>query len=141
MNKKTYAFGDFLLDLEQKRLLREGQSVSLQPKVFDLLVFFVERRGELVSRDELMQAVWADTFVEETNLRFCIHALRKALGEGFIETIPKRGYRFIAEVVENQPEIFPAQISEEDAPPKIIPTNQFARRYWLIGISAFTVVC
>lgn len=141
MNKKTYAFGDFLLDLEQKRLVRNGQIVSLQPKVFDLLVFFVERGGELVSRDELMQAVWADTFVEETNLRFCIHALRKALGDGYVETVPKRGYRFIAEVIENQPEIFPAQISEEAAPPKLVPKNQFARRYWLIGISAFSIVC
>jgi DNA-binding winged helix-turn-helix (wHTH) protein/TolB-like protein len=146
MNKKTYAFGDFLLDLEQKRLLRNNQSIALQPKVFNMLVFFVERRGELVSRDELMQAVWADTFVEETNLRFCIHALRKALGDGYVETVPKRGYRFIAEVTENQPEIFPAQISAdkisaEGAPPEIVRKNQFGKRYWLVGASGFSIVC
>ncbi|HEX8246566.1 MAG TPA: winged helix-turn-helix domain-containing protein [Pyrinomonadaceae bacterium] len=146
MDKKTYAFGDFLLDLEQKRLLREGQSVSLQPKVFNLLVFFVERRGELVSREELMQAVWADTFVEETNLRFCIHALRKALGEGFVETVPKRGYRFIAEVVESQPASFPEsisenEISEESAPPGNAQKNQFAKRRRLTGVSVFFIVC
>lgn len=146
MNKKTYAFGDFLLDLEQKRLLRNGQTVSLQPKVFNMLVFLVERRGELISRDELMQAVWADTFVEETNLRFCIHALRKALGEGFVETVPKRGYRFIAEVIENQPAIIPEQISEdvisaETAPPEVTGKNQFAKRYWLVGVSVFSIVC
>jgi len=146
MNKKTYAFGDFLLDLEQKRLLRQSQSVALQPKVFNLLVFLVERRGELVSRDELMQAVWADTFVEETNLRFCIHALRKALGDGYVETVPKRGYRFIAEVSENQPAIFPAQISEdqisaETESPEIAQKNPFAKRYRLVGASVFSAVC
>lgn len=147
MNKKTYAFGDFLLDLEQKRLLRNGQIVALQPKVFNLLVFFVERAGALISRDELMQAVWAETFVGETNLRFCIHALRKALGAGFVETVPKRGYRFIAEVSENQPAIIPAQISEDliseetAAPPEITGKNQFNTRHWLIGVSVFSIVC
>ncbi len=101
MNKKAYEFGEFLLDLTEKRLFRSGQRVSLQPKVFDMLVFFVEKNGELVSRDELMKVVWKGTFVEETNLRFCIHALRKALGkkpdgEEYVETLPKRGYRFNA---------------------------------------------
>ena len=116
MNKKTYEFGEFLLDLDEKRLLKNGQTVSLQPKVFDMLVVFAERHGELLSRDELMNAVWMDTFVEETNLRFCIHALRKALGKNaegkdYIETIPKRGYRFTAETTENSSEIIPESIA------------------------------
>lgn len=102
MNKQVYEFGEFLLDVDEKRLLRNGQRVSLQPKVFDMLTVFARRQGELISRDELMKAVWADTFVEETNLRFCIHGLRKALGKTpdgkeYIETIPKRGYRFNAD--------------------------------------------
>lgn len=102
MNKRTYEFGEFLLDLNEKRLLKNGQAIALQPKVFDLLVHFAERHGELVTREELMKAVWKDTFVEETNLRFCIHSLRKALGKNsegkdYIETLPKRGYRFFVE--------------------------------------------
>ncbi|MCD9185466.1 MAG: winged helix-turn-helix domain-containing protein [Pyrinomonadaceae bacterium] len=102
MNEKTYEFGEFALDLKEKLLRKNGQTVSLQPKVFDLLVHFALHHGELVTRDELMKAVWKDTFVEETNLRFCIHALRKALGKNsqgkdYIETLPKRGYRFLVE--------------------------------------------
>lgn len=145
MNKNTYEFGGFRLDLEQKRLQRNGQTVALQPKVFNMLVFFVEKRGELVSRDELMQAVWKDTFVEETNLRFCIHALRKALGKNadgkdYIETVPTHGYRFTAEADEKSSEIV-GELLEESAPPKIIQKTQSAKRNWLIGISAFSVFC
>lgn len=132
MNKKTYEFGEFSLDLSEKLLLKTGQTVSLQPKVFDLLVCFVERQGELVTRDELMKAVWKDTFVEETNLRFCIHSLRKALGKNsegkdYIETLPKRGYRFLAETSPKtvEPDQEKNQIIEEikteeiSIPPKI----------------------
>ena len=144
MNKQIYEFDAFLLDLEQKRLMRNGQPVSLQPKVFDLLVFFVERHGELVSRDELMQAVWTDTFVEETNLRFCIHALRKALGKNaegkdYVETIPKRGYRFTAETSEKSAEIIPETIAE--TPPKIVEKPLAFKRNWLIGIAVFSLIC
>ena len=154
MNKKTYEFGDFTLDPEQKRLLREGQSVPLQPKVFDMLTAFVEKQGQLISREELMKAVWADTYVEETNLRFCIHALRKALGEGYVETIPKRGYRFVAEVREKSPEPLPESLPEliaedetskdeilkSNVPPEIGKT-QNTKPIWLVGISIVSIVC
>ena len=143
MNKQIYEFDDFLLDLEQKRLMRNGQPVALQPKVFDLLVFFAERNGELVSRDELMQAVWSDTFVEESNLRFCVHALRKALGNNaedkdYVETIPKRGYRFTAELQEKTSENF---AETEILLPKIIEKSLPLKRNWLIGIAAFSTIC
>ncbi len=151
MNKKTYEFGEFRLDLDGKRLFRHGQTISLQPKVFDLLAFFVEKRGELVSREQLMEAVWKDTFVEESNLRFCIHALRKALGKNadggdFVETIPKRGYRFTAEVSETSAENVAEKkdvndISAETAPPPQVEKSQFAKRRWLIGISFFSIIC
>ncbi len=100
-----YEFDKFQLDLEQKYLLHDGEIISLQPKVFDMLIVFIRRNGELVSREDLMQAVWSGTFVEESNLRFCIHALRKALGKNavgknYIETVPKRGYRFTAQIKE-----------------------------------------
>lgn len=84
-------------------LLRGGEILPLTPKVFDLLALLVERSGHLIEREELLTAVWADSFVEEANLTVSISSLRKALGEQaegrqYIETVPKRGYRFVADV-------------------------------------------
>jgi DNA-binding winged helix-turn-helix (wHTH) protein/TolB-like protein len=151
LNKKTYEFGEFQLDLDGKRLLRHGQTVSLQPKVFDLLVFFVENHDALVTHDDLMNAVWKDTFVEESNLRFCIHALRKALGKNadgkdFVETVPKRGYRFTAEVREKSAENIPEKITAEDisgkpTSPENLKKPPSSKRYWLIGIAVFSIIC
>ena len=81
----------------------DGEPVPLTPKAVDVLVALVERPGRLVSREELLQEVWRDTFVEEANLSYNIFTLRKALGDTadsptYIETIPKRGYRFKAPV-------------------------------------------
>jgi len=82
-------------------LLRDGQPVPLTPKAFDLLAALVEQPGKLISKDDLLQKVWPDTFVEESNLAYNVFALRKALGDTaenrqYIETVPKRGYRFTA---------------------------------------------
>jgi predicted ATPase/Tol biopolymer transport system component/DNA-binding winged helix-turn-helix (wHTH) protein len=101
--KRLYEFGDFRLDLAEKVLLRDGESVPITPKVFETLRVFVEHAGRLIEKDELMQKLWQDRFVEESNLTFNVKMLRKALGDSaskpvFIETVPKRGYRFIAEV-------------------------------------------
>ena len=114
MSNKTYEFGEFQLDLSQKHLRKNGEVVPIQPKVFDVLAAFVERNNELITHDELMDEVWGDTFVEETNLRFCIHSLRKILGEHFVETIPTRGYRFNGEVREI--EIEPQKTDEFQLP-------------------------
>lgn len=100
---KRFGFGDFLLDAKEKVLLRGGKPLSVTPKALELLLFLVENHGHLVEKNELLQAVWADSFVEEGNLAFTIRLLRKALGDDaqnprFIETVPKRGYRFIADV-------------------------------------------
>jgi DNA-binding winged helix-turn-helix (wHTH) protein/TolB-like protein len=101
--KRLYEFGDFRLDLAEKVLLRDGESVPITPKVFETLRVFVQHAGRLIEKDELMQKLWQDRFVEESNLTFNIKMLRRALGDDaakplFIETVPKRGYRFIAEV-------------------------------------------
>ncbi|MEP7270624.1 MAG: winged helix-turn-helix domain-containing protein [Acidobacteriota bacterium] len=98
-----YEFGPFRLDLVEKVLWREGGSVSLTPKAFDTLVVLVDRRGHLVEKDELIKQLWPDNFVEDNSLSQNIYLLRKALGEDaheqrFIETVPRRGYRFIADV-------------------------------------------
>jgi DNA-binding winged helix-turn-helix (wHTH) protein/TolB-like protein/lipoprotein NlpI len=100
-----YKFGSFQLDPAEHLLLREGQSVSLTPKTFDLLVFLVLHRGKLVTKDQILSAVWPESFVEEANLTVSVSALRKALGERpgekqFIDTVPKKGYRFMASVTE-----------------------------------------
>src|SRR5262245_26812291 len=98
---QVYEFGAFRLDSAERLLWRDGAVVPLQPKVFDLLLALLERHGRLVEKDELMNAVWPDTIVEEANLANNISILRKTLsenGERFIETAPKRGYRFVASV-------------------------------------------
>jgi len=97
-----YQFGASTLDTEKRLLTRGGQSVALAPKTFDLLIVLVESGGRALSKAELMQSLWPDTFVEEANLSFQISTLRKALGEDgpkWIETVPKHGYRFADSVV------------------------------------------
>ncbi len=98
----SYEFGRFRLKVAERVLLREGELVPLTPKVFDILVTLVEHGGQVVAKDDLMKRVWPNTFVEEGNLTQNISLLRKALGETpggvqFIETVPRRGYRFVAE--------------------------------------------
>src|SRR5262249_53023878 len=101
--KHIYEFGPFRLDAAERLLLREGKTVPLTPKAFDLLLALVEGHGHLLEKDELLKSVWPDTFVEEANLASNISLVRKALGDGenghrYIETVPKRGYRFVAPV-------------------------------------------
>jgi eukaryotic-like serine/threonine-protein kinase len=103
-----HAFGSFRLDPAERLLLRDDQSVSLTPKAFDLLIYLVERSGRLVTKQELLTGIWPDTFVEESNLAYTVSALRKALGDGtngehFIQTVPTRGYRFVAPVTQIEP--------------------------------------
>jgi len=103
--KPYYEFDSFRLDHAERSLRRDGVPVQLTPKMFDILLFLVERSGQLVSKDELMRAVWPDTFVEDANLTVNISSLRKALGDTgnghqYIETVQRRGYRFGVEVKE-----------------------------------------
>ena len=103
--KSFYDFKNFRLDLEERVLLHDGKPVSITPKVFDLLKVLIENRGRVIEKEELMAAIWKDSFVEDGNLAFNVRQLRKALDDDarqptFIETVPKRGYRFIAEVEE-----------------------------------------
>ncbi len=100
MGKCFYEFGPFRIDLTERVLLREGQPVQLTPKAFETLLVLVQHCGHVVGKDELMKRVWPDTFVEEVGLARNISALRKILEDDYIETIPKRGYRFRAEVRE-----------------------------------------
>jgi len=107
--KPNYRFGPFRYDSGQRLLFREGEMVPLAPKVGETLRVLLERHGTVVEKAELMREVWPDTTVEEIGLARNISQLRKALGdEGdagtYIETLPKRGYRFVVEVVSDGPE-------------------------------------
>ena len=98
-----YEFGRFRLDRQAHLLSSGDEIIALEPKAVDVLLILVEKRGELVARQELMTAVWPDTFVEENNLSSNISILRRQLGAtrdggDYIQTIPKRGYRFVAAV-------------------------------------------
>jgi eukaryotic-like serine/threonine-protein kinase len=99
----VYEFGPFCLDVADRLLLKQGEPVPLAPKALDTLVVLVENSGRIVGKGELLDTIWPDTFVEEVNLTVHISALRKALGEDhadpvYIETIPRRGYRFVSRV-------------------------------------------
>jgi TolB-like protein/DNA-binding winged helix-turn-helix (wHTH) protein/Tfp pilus assembly protein PilF len=118
-SRLTYSFGPFHLDPTERRLLRDGGDLRLSPKVFETLVLLVERHGLLVDKDELMKKLWPRMFVEEVTLARNISLLRKVLGDTpgqdqsqYIETVSKRGYRFIAKVTE----IDPQKVDAAEAP-------------------------
>jgi len=102
-----YAFGDFRVDPQNRVLMRGEEPVALTPKGFDVLLVLVRSGGRIVGKEELMQAVWPDSFVEESNLTQTVFMLRKALGETakqkYILTVQGRGYRFGPEVSTVQP--------------------------------------
>jgi len=100
-----YEFGPYRLEPSERLLLRLGEAVPLPPKAFKTLLLLVQNSGHAVSRDELMKALWPDTFVEENNLTQQISLLRRALrensgGHEYIETVPRLGYRFVMPVRE-----------------------------------------
>ena len=104
-NPRIYEFGEFRLEPSTHRLLRAGEPVALTPKVFDTLVYLVVHRGAVLTKDDLLSALWPDVIVEENNLGQNISKLRSVLGEArgenrYIETIPGHGYRFVAAVNE-----------------------------------------
>jgi len=111
--RRFYEFGPFRLDTNRRRLLREGELVPLSPKAIEILTLLVQNPGKLLEREMLIEAVWPDTIVEDANLTVAISQLRKAINENgdraeFIQTIPRVGYRFVAdirEVAEERPSL------------------------------------
>jgi pimeloyl-ACP methyl ester carboxylesterase/DNA-binding winged helix-turn-helix (wHTH) protein len=100
---RAYRFGPFHLDVQERRLSRAGVAIPLQIKVFEILCVLVQHAGRLLTKQELLDAVWPDTIVEENNLTYTVSMLRKALGEKatgqqYVETVPRVGYRFTAAV-------------------------------------------
>jgi TolB-like protein/DNA-binding winged helix-turn-helix (wHTH) protein/Tfp pilus assembly protein PilF len=132
----AYEFGPYRLELPTRRLLRGGEAVPLTPKAFDLLHALIERRDRVVDKRELMGLVWPDSFVEEANLSQTIFVLRRTLGEGpdgrpFIDTVPRRGYRFAAAVHPETTE----PVAAPGAPPMRRP-----RARWITAAVAITVL-
>ena len=157
---RTFRFGDFELDASKRLLRREGQQVALNAKTFDLLLALVERRGEVVSKDALLERVWPGQFVEEGNLTVQISALRKIFGERkdehrFVVTVPGRGYSFVAavedgsarEVVVERHRVSRVVVDEADElgdlPPYALPQvheqRSSARKLLLIGLPIMIV--
>jgi DNA-binding winged helix-turn-helix (wHTH) protein/Tol biopolymer transport system component len=102
-DRRFLAFGPFRLDPANRLLFRDGHSVPITAKAFDLLLYFIENNGRLLTKDDVLEAVWSDSFVEEGNLARHVSMVRKALGEdpkdhAYIVTVPGRGYRFVASV-------------------------------------------
>src|SRR5262249_20617075 len=121
-----YEFGPFRLDPAQELLVEGTRKVPLTAKAYQTLLVLVENRGRTLGKDELLQKVWPDAFVEEATLAQNISTLRKRLGDDretaqYIETVPKRGYRFVAEV--RQVETAPAAVE-----PPVEPLPKISRR-------------
>jgi len=99
----TYEFGDVRVDAASELVSRSGTPVLLEPKAFELLVYFIQHRGRLLGKQEILDGVWGGTFVSENALTRVVAQLRKALNDDaheskYIETVPRRGYRFVADV-------------------------------------------
>lgn len=106
VSSHCYEFGHFCVDVMRRMLLRDGCAIPLSPKAFETLLALVQNRGRVLTKQELIERIWPDNFVEESNLAQHVFRLRKALGEEktehqYIVTIPGQGYQFVAEVRES----------------------------------------
>jgi DNA-binding winged helix-turn-helix (wHTH) protein/Tfp pilus assembly protein PilF len=131
-------FGTFTLDAGQRLLTKEGVPVRLPPKAIDLLLVLVESAGRFVSKEELLRRVWAESFVEEGNLSKLIFLLRRELGDApdgkpWIETLPKRGYRFVPPVVESAAAPRPGATSRPGGAPVVPAVDPEAWQLYLQG--------
>jgi DNA-binding winged helix-turn-helix (wHTH) protein len=131
----TFEFTPFVLDPAKRVLLRGGVPQTLTPRAFDLLLLLVQQRDRVLSKDEILRTVWADTVVEESNLNQQVFVLRKALnGDGhgpeYIATIPRRGYRFVGEVTERSATPSPPSDTRSAA---IDERGRFPVSRWLLG--------
>ncbi len=127
-SQPIYEFGPYQLDPAEKVLRREGVPVSLTPKAFETLLALAEKSGRVVEKSELMARVWPDAFVEEQNLAFNISVLRKTLGtdaagNSYIDTVPKRGYRFIASVRQISP-ASPALVTQTHTVTRVVTQEE-----------------
>ncbi|CAN5413731.1 hypothetical protein BH10ACI2_BH10ACI2_00730 [soil metagenome] len=149
-SEKLFEFGHFRLDIAGKLLFRGNESVPLPPKVLDILCMLVDRQGGVVSKTELLETVWADSFVEESNLTQSIYMLRRVLGKDdaekeMIETVPRRGYRMAVPIVDAGSDPFSKlrrssdQLSHSDEAQAPSGYKRFAVRFG-IGLAAVIAI-
>lgn len=134
VNRSRWSFGAFTLDLERSELSRDGQVLRLRPKTFDLLVVFARRPGSVLTKDELLALLWPGIVVTEESLTQCVYELRTALGgagAGLLHTVPRRGYRFDADV-RREPPAAPA-VKEAPSPPAAPASTWRRHAPWLLG--------
>ncbi|MDM7922693.1 MAG: winged helix-turn-helix domain-containing protein [Pyrinomonadaceae bacterium] len=137
-----FEFEGFRLEPGTRSLLLDGTPIRLTPKAFDLLALLVRRAPEVVSRQEILAAIWPDTFVEEGNINYTISHLRKALGDReLIRTVPKAGYRFVG-IVKAVPAVIEQQTVTESDTDAVIPRSAGRRRYQRAAVwLAIAVIC
>src|SRR5215470_18052108 len=134
----VYEFGSFRLDAARRLLMQNDRTLTLQPKTFDLLILLVESRGRVLTKKELISALWPDTFVEDANLTFQMSALRKVLGHEaseWIETLPRYGYRFTVKVLQVDSGFTlgsAAPLLTETPAPVHTPGVRNDRRFWAL---------
>jgi TolB protein len=153
----VYEFGKFVLDPQDKTIFVEGRAVHLPPKEFETLVLLVEHNGRALTKEEMMAALWHDTFVEEGNIATYISRLRKifnADGERFIETVPKHGYRFAADLKKTvYPHDAPLVLEkrtvqrltmtvqdEAEPPPSLPPAKRPGYRWLLLALPLIALI-
>jgi DNA-binding winged helix-turn-helix (wHTH) protein/Tol biopolymer transport system component len=148
MTARLYRFDEFTLDVTARKLLRGGVATALPSRAFDALVYLLERRERLVRKNELIDAIWADVVVTDDSLTHAISVLRRTLADErahpkYIETVPRRGYRFIGAVrtddVADEPSIEPPARESPAPTPAAEPPSQrhrVARFRWILGGAA-----
>jgi len=146
MDKSTgsvYEFDSFRVDPVNRRLLREDKPLALTPLAFNTLIFFIENAGRLITKSELLAALWPGTFVDDSNVAYIISVVRKALGDSghtqrYIETVAKSGYRFTADLRVLSP------VEPHETPPSTQPATS-ARAYrvpqWVFSRAATFGLC
>ena len=140
---RQYRFGDYTLDLESGFLLRGGEEVDLRAKSFEVLTYLVERPGRLVTKAELIDAVWRDAAVTDNSLAQCLVEIRRALGDDaqeLVRTVARRGYLFVAPVTA-PPREFPRTSGEAAPKLALAPSKRLDRRILAVAIVALALAC
>jgi len=127
-------FGPYRLDTRKEQVWHETQPVRLTPKAFQVLWYVLERPGRLVTKEELLQVLWADTVVSDGALTTCIQEIRKALQDNakspqYLETVHRRGFRFIGEVVSGQQSAVRKK-EVVSSPPPPPPSSVLSTLFW-----------
>lgn len=147
---RSYEFGEFIFDVRRRELSKNGQSQPISSRIADLLIVLLESEGRILTHEELLDMVWADSFVEQSNLKKSVSTLRQVLGERpdesqYIKTIPRKGYCFVADVksIYDEPASEPltgtvvAEAGKPTEQPSFERTDQRHRlKYQILGLIA-----